>query len=153
MRWASWQGLLCFVVIVALIGMTAWAGHEAWVYDHWFVPVPPCTAGTLLLFVGTRLVTKQDEDAKRPGWGVPWYAVFLCVFNPVLAVAPYARWTPPAFAFALAPFVWAGVTGLGRGFWTRAIGAWLMLFGQYFALIYNAANSTSGIGFYAGWVF
>jgi hypothetical protein len=153
MRWASWRGLLCFLVIVALIGLTAWAGHEAWVYDHWLVPVPPCAAGMLLLLIGPRRVVGEGEDTWKLGQGLLCYAVLLCVFNPVMAVSPYNRWTPPAFALALGPFVWTGVTGLGRGFWTRAVGAWLVLFGQYFALIYNAAHSASGIGFLKGWVF
>ncbi|MBN9524000.1 hypothetical protein J0H58_36735 [bacterium] len=81
------------------------------------------------------------------------YAAALCVFQPVLAVTPYAPWTPPAFAVGLAPLAWAGVTGMGRGQWVRACGAWLVLFGQYFALIYNASHSASGMGVYSGWVF
>jgi hypothetical protein len=153
MRWASWRGLICFIVIGTLIGLTAWAGHQAWAFDHWFVPVPPCVAGMLFLLVGSRHVVREGEGIRALGHGVLCYAVFLCVFNPVMAVSPYNRWTPPTFALALGPFVWAGVTCLGRGLWTRVVGAWLVLFGQYFALIYNASHSASGIGFLNAWVF
>jgi hypothetical protein len=81
---------------------------------------------------------------------VPLYAAGLFVSEAVLLVTPFIPWTPPAFALLLAPLVWAGVTGLGRGWWKRAVGAWVVLFGQYFALIYNASHSSSHMGCYSG---
>lgn len=45
----------------------------------------------------------------------------------------------------LAPLAWAGVTGSARGEWLRSMGAWIMLFGQFFMLNYNCSHATTGI--------
>jgi hypothetical protein len=75
----------------------------------------------------------------------------LCAFEPVLVVDQYRWWTVPTFGLCLAPLACAGVAGLGRGQWVRAAGAWLVFFGQCFALAHNATHSESWMGMYSGW--
>ncbi|OWK38045.1 hypothetical protein FRUB_07165 [Fimbriiglobus ruber] len=57
------------------------------------------------------------------------------------------------FVPLLAPLVWAGVTDFRRGRWKRAIGAWLVVFCQYFAMIYNMTHELSGLGVWLCWVY
>ncbi|HJZ56706.1 MAG TPA: hypothetical protein VKE74_17195 [Gemmataceae bacterium] len=153
MRWGSWRGLLCFTLLLILIGLTAWAGQHASPFDHWWVPLSACAIGLVLLCVGRAHAAGGDPD-RYPVWRiVPVYAVILCVFEPVMLVSPYFRLSPLLFALVLALLAWVGVTGLGRGLWVRAIGAWLVLFGQFFAMIFNVSHSDAGMGCYSGWVF
>ena len=72
--------------------------------------------------------------------------------GPMLAVQrdPYSA---PWFILFLAPLVWIGITGPSRGEWARGVGAWLVLYGQFFALIYNITHGESGIGCWSGWVY
>lgn len=62
--------------------------------------------------------------------------VVLGVLRPMLWVQQ-DRHLGPWFVLLLAPLVWVGVTGPGRGEWVRGVGAWLVLYGQFFALIVN----------------
>ncbi len=134
------------IFLVALILLIGWGCQKDWVAYCFWVPLCLSLVGLVLLFVGRVPVAVAGEWILL----VPLYAFGLFASEAVLLVIPYYPWTPPAFALLLAPLVWAGVTGLGRGWWKRAVGAWLVLFGQYFALIYNASHSSSHMGCYSG---
>jgi hypothetical protein len=71
------------------------------------------------------------------------------VVDPLRLVFHDYRIVPLHIVF-LTPFAWVGVTALGRGEWVRAYGAWVLLFGQFFELVYNGVHSSSSIGLLLG---
>ena len=154
MRQGSWAVLLWLPVIAVLTVAVGWGAKEAWIYDHGWIPALAWLLGVVLLGAGRPRVRDEDPAQlrrSRVGWAVYAYALALGVIGPMLWVQR-DRPSGPWFVLLLAPLAWVGVTGPGRGEWARGIGAWLVLYGQYFALIYNITHGGSGIGCWSGWV-
>jgi hypothetical protein len=155
MRRGSWAALLWLPVTAVLTVAIGWGAKEAWIFHHGWIPPLAWLLGVILLVVGRPRI--RDEDAaqllrSRVAWAVFAYAVALALFDPMLWVQR-DRHSGPWFILLLAPLVWVGVNGPGRQEWTRGAGAWLVFYGQFFALIYNITHSTSGIGCWSGWVY
>ncbi|MDY3559089.1 hypothetical protein R5W23_006292 [Gemmata sp. JC673] len=147
--------MLCLPVTASLAAAVGWGAREAWIFYHGWIPPVVWLGGVILLTVGRPRI--RDEDAaqiRRAGlaWVVFAYAIALGLLGPMLAVQR-DRHLGPWFVLLLAPLAWAGVTGVCRGEWARGVGAWLVLYGQFFALIYNITHGTSGIGCWSGWVY
>ncbi|MBL8867191.1 MAG: hypothetical protein JNK93_16670 [Planctomycetia bacterium] len=155
MRRGSWAMLLWLPVIVVLTAAVGWGAKEAWIFYHWWVPLLAWILGLVLLAVGRPRVPEGGAAQllrSRVAWALFAYAVALGLLEPMLLVQ--RNWhSGPWFILLLVPLAWAGVTGPGRGDWAHGAGAWLVLYGQLFALVYNMTHDTSGIGCWSGWVY
>jgi hypothetical protein len=155
MRRGSWIVVLCFPVSAEITAAVAWGAKEAWIFDHGWSPPAAWLLGIALLVGGRPVVAAGDAAQLRRSrwaWATVGYAVTLGLVGPMLWVQAN-RHAAPWFVLLLAPLAWVGVTGPGRGDWARGVGAWLVLYGQFFALIYNVTHGDSGIGCWSGWVY
>lgn len=155
MRRGSWAVLLWLPATTVLTVAVGWGAKEAWVFDHWWAPLLAWLLGIVLLAVGRPRAWDKSPVQRlrsRLAWVVFAYAVLLGLVEPMLWVQR-DRHSGPWFVVLLVPLAWVGVTGPGRGEWCCCIGACLVLYGQFFSLIYNITHGTSGIGCWSGWVY
>ena len=154
MRRGSWAVLLWLPVIAILTVAVGWGAKKAWIFSHGWIPPFALLLGLALLWFGRpRVRDGKPTQLRRSGvaWLLIAYAVALGMIDPMLWVQRNPHFAP-WFVLALAPFVWTGVTAPGRGEWVRGVGSWTVLYGQFFALIYNITHGDSGIGCWSGWV-
>jgi hypothetical protein len=154
-RWLSWRGLLCFVALAALARLTAWGAENAWISNHEWIPGATWIGGLILLLLGRprRIETERRSMIESSlGWLLILYVIAFGPIDPMASLLVDDTSRQPMLNLLLIPIAWAGVVGLRRGAWKWAIGAWLVLYGQFFALIYNVSHGTSGIGCWMRWV-
>ena len=156
MRRGSWALLLWLPAIATLVVVIAWGARKAWILDYGWIPPPlGWLIGVILLLIGRPWVRDEIGTQRvRPqvAWIIFAYSVALGLIGPMWWVRE-DRHSGPWFVLLLLPLAWVGVAGSARGEWARSIGAWLVLFGQFFALIYNITHDDSGIGCWWGWVY
>jgi hypothetical protein len=155
MRRGSWAVPFWLPATAAVAVGVAIGAKEAWIFDHDWIPPLAWILGVVMIAVGRPRVTNKDAvqlRRSRFAWALFAYAVALALVEPMLWAQRDRRFGP-CLVLLLAPLVWVGVTAPGRGEWVRSIGAWLVLYGQFFALIYNLTHDTSGIGTWSGWVY
>ena len=155
MQRGSWTVLFWLPVIAILTVAVGWGAKSAWIFDHGWIPPLVWLGGVLLLAVGRPRVRNEDTAQLRRlqvAWAVFAYAVALGVVEPMLWVQR-DRYSGPWFVLLLTPLAWVGINGPRHGEWARGIGAWLVLYGQFFALVYNITHGTSGIGCWSGWIY
>jgi hypothetical protein len=141
MQWRTWVRLACFALIAALLVLVGRAAEGVQVQNGWWVPSVTCPLGLFLLFA-----RRKGGEQARPL--APWlfpYALVLCLVDPSMAVSEWPHFAP-VFVLPLAPLVWVGVVGMRRGERVRAVGAWLVVCGQFFALVFNKTHGGSFAG-------
>ena len=155
MRLGSTRVFFLLPIFTLVTAIIAWCAYAAWIFTHGWVPHAAFLGSLLLLWIG-RPKVQTDPHSISPrnptDWFVAVYIVVLGAIDPMQFVHR-DRITGPWLVLLLAPLVFLGVIRLKRNSWIRAVGIWLALYGQYFALIYNITHTTSGIGCWSGWVY
>jgi hypothetical protein len=155
MRRGSWTVLLWLPLVAVLTIGIAWGAKNAWIFDHGWIPPLAWLLGIVLLAIGRPRVREQEAIQiwrSQSAWVMFGYSIALGLLEPML-VAQRNHQYSPWFVLLLVPVAWVAVIGFGRSEWRRSLGAWLVLYSQFFALIYNITHLTSGIGCWSGWVY
>lgn len=148
MRWLTLLRLVCLALIATLLVFAGRAAESVQPRNGWWVPSIACPLGLFLLFI-----RRKDNEQVRPR--VPWlfpYALALCIIDPSMVVSERPHFAP-VFVLPLVPLVWVGVVGMGRGEWVRSVGAWLVVCGQFFALIFNKTHGGAFAGCWKSFIY
>ena len=162
MRRGSWLQLLWLPQIAAITAILTWLasrGDEGWIdRDCLTLVIIVWLAGLGLLLMGIWQIHNEDEKQvrkrRRYAFGLFAYSIALNLIIPISLVPLYhggVNRNLRGYVMVLfAPLAWVGVTAPERGEWVRSIGAWSVLFTNFFIVIYGYAH---GEMLYPCWCF
>jgi hypothetical protein len=156
MRLGTWTVLLWMVPITSLTYLTERTARTAQLHRFdGHLPVFAWILGSTLLFVGTKRSPQHTKpQISWTRWWVFAYAIALGVYDPVFWIEPGSNNnTIIGFVLLLAPFAWVAISGTRERGWAGTFGAWLLMFGQFFSLMYNIGHWGSGIGTVRSWIY
>jgi hypothetical protein len=144
--------LLWLLVIATLAVITAWAATKVSPFQFPLMLPTAWLVGVILIAVDRPRMYENWRQRWRSRfvWCVVAYAILLGL-GPMIAIDGYLEYWP-WFIVLLFPLLVVGVSEPARGHWRCGIGALLVLYGQFFAMIYNLTHYQSGVGCWFGWI-